>query len=161
MTAAADAKAQEMARDVLDLNAFLPYRLSILSNTVSEAIARLYAERFGLTVPGWRVMAILAQYPGISAAEVAVRTAMDKVAVSRAVALLLAADYLQRQLADEDRRRSVLSLSANGWRVYDQVVPLARRIEAELAESLTADDRADFDRLLALLTERAAGLGER
>ena len=161
MTAAVDAKTREVARDVLDLNAFLPYRLSILSNTVSAAIARLYAERFGLTVPGWRVMAILAQYPGISAAEVAVRTAMDKVAVSRAVALLMEAGHLARQFADDDRRRSVLTLSATGWRVYDQVVPLARRIETELAESLTADDRADFDRLLALLTERAVGLGER
>ena len=105
-------------------------------------------------------MAILAQHPGISAGEVAVRTAMDKVAVSRAVALLLAAGYLERQFADEDRRRSVLTLSAKGWRVYDQVVPLARRMEAELVESLAAEDRAAFDRLLARLTERALRLGE-
>lgn len=152
-------KAREKIRDILDLNAFLPYRLSILSNTVSEAISRIYAERFGLTIPGWRVMAILAQHPGLSAGEAAVRTAMDKVAVSRAVAQLLEAGYLERQFADEDRRRSMLTLSAKGWGVYDQVVPLARRMEAELVESLAAEDRAAFDRLLARLTERALRLG--
>ncbi len=152
------AKAREKTRDILDLNAFLPYRLSILSNTVSEAISRIYAERFGLSIPGWRVVAILAQHPGLSAGEAAVRTAMDKVAVSRAVAQLLEAGYLERQFADEDRRRSMLTLSAKGWGVYDQVVPLARRMEAALVESLSAQDRAAFDRLLARLTERALQL---
>lgn len=152
------AKAREKTRDILDLNAFLPYRLSILSNTVSEAISRIYAERFGLSIPGWRVVAILAQHPGLSAGEAAVRTAMDKVAVSRAVAQLLEAGYLERQFADEDRRRSMLTLSAKGWGVYDQVVPLARRMEAALVESLSPQDRAAFDRLLARLTERALQL---
>lgn len=159
MEAGVAAEAREKTRDVLDLNAFLPYRLSILSNTVSEAISRIYAERFGLSIPGWRVVAILAQHPGLSAGEAAVRTAMDKVAVSRAVAQLLEAGYLERQFADEDRRRSMLTLSAKGWGVYDQVVPLARRMEAELVESLATEDRAAFDRLLAQLTERAMRLG--
>ncbi|MBW7836404.1 MAG: MarR family transcriptional regulator [Sphingomonadales bacterium] len=158
MEAGVAAKAREKTRDILDLNAFLPYRLSILSNTVSEAISRIYAERFGLTIPGWRVMAILAQHPGLSAGEAAVRTAMDKVAVSRAVARRKEAGYLERQFADEDRRRSMLTLSAKGWGVYDQVVPLARRMEAALVESLAAEDRVAFDRLLARLTERALQL---
>lgn len=155
-----DAKAVETKREILDLTGFLPYRLSILSNTVSAAIAKIYAERFGLSIPAWRVMAILAQQPGLSAAAVAERTAMDKVAVSRAVSQLLEDGHLERQFADDDRRRSVLKLSKKGWRVYDQVAPLARRKEAELLESLSAADRAEFDRLLSLLTEKAQTLGE-
>ena len=74
---------------VLELEGFLPYRLSVLSNTVSQAIAAEYEQRFGLSVTEWRVMAVLGRYTGISAREVAERTAMDKVAVSRAVARLL------------------------------------------------------------------------
>ena len=77
-------------REKLHLDRFLPYRLSVLSNTVSSAIAAAYFVNFGLTIPEWRVMAILAANPGLSAAEVTARTAMDKVAVSRAVAALLA-----------------------------------------------------------------------
>ena len=75
--------------DPLVLEDFLPYRLSVLSNTVSTAIAGAYHERFGLSIPEWRVLCILAMTPDLSAAEVAQRTAMDKVAVSRATASLL------------------------------------------------------------------------
>src|SRR6476469_4722707 len=95
----------------LELEGFLPYRLSVLSNRVSSAIARVYSERFALGVTEWRVMAVLGRYPDLSASEVAQRTAMDKVAVSRAVASLLASGRLQRDIHGDDRRRSVLRLS--------------------------------------------------
>src|SRR5580704_19524896 len=75
----------------LDLDHFLPYKLSILSNRASDAIAQHYSDRFGLSVPEWRVMAVLGQRPGLSARDVATRTAMDKVQVSRAVASLVEA----------------------------------------------------------------------
>jgi DNA-binding MarR family transcriptional regulator len=74
---------------VLELERFLPYRLSVLSNRLSNAIARSYEQRFQLSVTEWRVIAVLGRFPGLSANEVAERTAMDKVAVSRAVARLL------------------------------------------------------------------------
>ena len=62
-----------------DLDAFLPYRLSVLSNRISQDIARLYADRFDLGITEWRVLAVLGRYPGLSASELADRTAMDKV----------------------------------------------------------------------------------
>ena len=74
---------------LLQLDNFLPYRLSVLTNLVSTAIAGAYRERFGLSIPAWRVLAVLANSPDLSAAEVGQRTAMDKVAVSRAVRALL------------------------------------------------------------------------
>ena len=80
-------------REKLHLEGFLPYRLSVLSNTVSSAIAAAYFANFGLSIPEWRIVAVLAANPGLSAAEVTARTAMDKVAVSRAVAL-----HYERQL---------------------------------------------------------------
>jgi hypothetical protein len=67
---------------------FLPYRLSVLANRASSTLAGQYSQRFGLSIPQWRVIAVLANEPGISAVEVAERTAMDEVAVSRAVATL-------------------------------------------------------------------------
>src|SRR5687768_15252034 len=109
----------------LQLDKFLPYRLSVLANVVSTAIAGAYAQRFGLSIPEWRVLAVLADAPNLSAAEVAQRTAMDKVAVSRAVASLLRARRIERRIARSDRRRSVLRLSGSGQRVYAQVVPFA------------------------------------
>ncbi len=52
--------------NVLELERFLPYRLSVLSNTVSQAIAATYERRFALTITEWRVMAVLGRYDGLS-----------------------------------------------------------------------------------------------
>lgn len=137
----------------LDLEHFLPYRLSVLSNRVSSAIARVYSERFALSVTEWRVMAVLGRYPDLSANEVAQRTAMDKVAVSRAVAGLIEAGRLQRGTHDDDRRRSVLCLSDAGYRIYDQVVPLALGFERRVLGDLGAEQRELLFRLLDRLDE--------
>lgn len=137
----------------LNLEHFLPYRLSVLSNRISGAIAREYSQRFGLTVTEWRVMAVLGRYPGLSANKVALRTAMDKVAVSRAVARLLDAGRIEREFDDDDRRRSVLRLSELGYSVYDQVAPLALDFERHLLGGMSAQERALLFGLLDRLDE--------
>ena len=133
---------------VLELERFLPYRLSVLSNRISQDIARLYAERFGLGITQWRILAVLGRYPDLSATQVAERTAMDKVAVSRAVAGLLEAGLLRRRAHGADRRRSVLELSARGYRVFDEVAPLALAYERRLLAGLDPADRAALHHLL-------------
>jgi DNA-binding MarR family transcriptional regulator len=143
----------------LHLEKFIPYRLSVLSNTVSGAIAAAYFMNFGLSIPEWRVMAVLAANPGLSAAEVTARTAMDKVAVSRAVAALLAAGRLHRTTAPADRRRTHLALTAAGASVYARVVPMALEYERSLLAPLSKRDRATLDRLLRILLGRAVELG--
>jgi len=137
----------------LDLEHFLPYRLSVLSNRVSGTIARIYTERFQLSITEWRVMAVLGRYPGLSANEVAQRTAMDKVAVSRAVARLLDAGRLDREIHGDDRRRSVLKLSEGGYRIYDEVAPLALEFERRLLDGIDDQERAVLFRLLDRLDE--------
>ena len=137
----------------LDLEHFLPYRLSVLSNRISSAIAREYSQRFALTVTEWRVMAVLGRYPGLSASKVAQRTAMDKVAVSRAVARLLESGRIEREFDDDDRRRSVLHLSEAGYAVYDQIVPLALGFEAHLLAEMSQEERDLLFRLLDRLDE--------
>ena len=144
---------RERHHTVLDLEHFLPYRLSVLSNRISGAIARMYSERFGLSVTEWRVIAVLGRYPGLSASEVAQRTAMDKVAVSRAVARLLESGRLQRDTDGDDRRRSVLKLSRAGYRVFDQVAPMAIAFEKRLLDGISAEERALLFRLLDRLDE--------
>lgn len=141
-----------------ELDRFLPYRLSILSNRVSQTIAGAYARRFGLGVTEWRVIAVLGRYPGLSANGVAARTAMDKVAVSRTVARLLERGLLQRDMHDDDRRRSVLELSRDGYGIYDEVVPVALEYERRLLAPLDAEERTQLDLLLRKLNEGVAQL---
>ncbi len=149
MTAAADpAVASPAAHALLDLEHFLPYRLSVLTNRISQTIAATYAERFAIGITEWRVIAVLGRHPGLSANGVAERTAMDKVAVSRALARLMARDLVQRDTHDGDRRRSVLELSAAGYRIYDEVVPLALARERQLLAHLDPGERRQLDALL-------------
>jgi len=136
-----------------ELDRFLPYRLSILSNRISQTIANAYARRFGLGITEWRVIAVLGRYPGLSANGVAARTAMDKVAVSRTVARLLERGLLQRDTHDDDRRRSVLELSRDGYGIYDEVVPVALEYERRLLAPLDAEERRQLDRLMGKLAE--------
>lgn len=138
---------------MLDLQQFLPYRLSVLANRSSDALAREYSQRFGLGVTEWRVMAVLGRYRQLSANEVAQHTAMDKVAVSRAVARLLDAGRLTREVADDDRRRSVLRLSAAGRAIYRRIVPLALQFEDLILAGMSRRERALLFRLLDRLDE--------
>lgn len=137
----------------LDLDRFLPYRLSVLSNRISSSVAEIYSEHFQLTITEWRVMAILGRYPDLSANEVAQRSAMDKVAVSRAVARLIDAGRLTRAMHDDDRRRSVLRLSEAGMRIYDQIAPSALAFERQLLGDMTPEERALLFRVLDRLDE--------
>lgn len=150
------------ARDgpTLELAGFLPYRLSVLANRVSRQLASRYAERFGVSIPEWRTIAVLGQQPDVSADFVSRKTDMDRVTVSRAVARLLARKLLIRRTDAADRRRSVLRLSAAGRRVYAEIVPLARAYEQTLLAALDAPERAALERVLAMLEARTTALEE-
>lgn len=143
----------------LILEDFLPYRLSILSNTVSSTIASTYDKRFGLSIPEWRVIAVLGRFPGLSAMEVAERTLMGKVAVSRAVSKLLKSGRIDRQFADADRRRSILNLTDDGRRIHDEIAPLALQFEEDLLHGLDEDEIHTLNVLTERLLARARLIG--
>jgi DNA-binding MarR family transcriptional regulator len=145
--------------DELILEDFLPYRLSITSHTVSTNIARVYEKRFGLSIPEWRVIAVLGRYPGLSAVEVADRTLMDKVAVSRAVTKLIKNGRIDREFADADRRRSILNLSEEGKQVHNEIAPLALEFEQQLVQNISDDDYDKFNSVLEQLLSKARLLG--
>jgi DNA-binding MarR family transcriptional regulator len=150
--------ARTLVRERLDLDHFLPYRLSVLSNRVSDAIARHYSDRFGLSIPEWRVMAVLGQTPGLSAHDVAARTAMDKVQVSRAVANLVSLRRVQRDGDEADGRVTRLSLTPKGRAIYDEIVPLALHLEAVFLAALSPAERETLDRLMDKLGRQVNSL---
>jgi DNA-binding MarR family transcriptional regulator len=141
----------------LDLATFLPYRLAVLSNTVSAGLSRTYASRFGLSIPEWRVMAILGRETGLSILELVERSAMDKVAVSRAAARLRTR-LLVADAVGPDRRRRALSLTEAGRALYAEIVPLARAHEAALLSALSPVESAALETAMARLLDRAREL---
>ncbi|HXP29582.1 MAG TPA: MarR family winged helix-turn-helix transcriptional regulator [Stellaceae bacterium] len=143
---------------MLALEHFVPFRLSVLSNRMTRAVAKVYALRFRLSAPEWRTMAVLGRYGAMSANSVVERTAMDKVRVSRAVAKLMANSQITRRADPRDRRRAILDLTPKGLAVYRQVVPLVLATEADLLRDLSAAERAALLDAMNKLEARTAGI---
>jgi DNA-binding MarR family transcriptional regulator len=152
-----DLPPQNGAGASLELEHFLPFRLSVLGNRLTRAVARVYARRFRLSAPEWRTMCVLGRYGPTTANDVVEQTAMDKVRVSRAVARLLASGRITRRTDPKDRRRAILDLTAEGRAVYDRIVPLALAVEAELITDLSPQERETLDAVMAKLESRTAG----
>ena len=142
----------------LDLNTFLPYRLNLLAHLVSRGIATIYEDRHGLTAAQWRVMAAVAEQPGITAQEVVEMTPMDKVTVSRAVAVLCEMELVQRQASRTDGRLALLSLTIDGGRIYQQIFPKALDYSDLLQRGLNRDERELYLKLTARLIDSARAI---
>lgn len=148
-----------MPRRSARLSDFMPYRLSIASNAVSELIAREYASRFDLKIPEWRVMAVLGDVGTATQSALVAATRMDKVAVNRAVKALVERGVITRSPNASDGRSHHLELSETGRALHDEIMPLALDMEAALLDALTGKERDQLDSLLAKLLDRADALG--
>lgn len=130
------------------LDKFLPYQLSVTSNAVSGRIAQEYRTRFGLSVPEWRVMAVLGDAGILTQRDLTQRTVMDKVAVNRACKVLEERELIARTPNEQDGRSHLLALTKAGENVYSQVMPLAVEMEKLLFSALTAAEMKQFRALL-------------
>ena len=143
----------------LTLAEFLPYQLSITSNAVSDLIARAYRGRFALKVPEWRLMAVLGESVSATQRQLCEATAMDKVTVNRASKALEDRGLIGRAPNVADGRSHHLALTDTGRELYDQIVPLALSVEAELEKILGSGEAKALEVMLAQLRTRVAELG--
>jgi DNA-binding MarR family transcriptional regulator len=137
----------------LRLDDYLPYRLSVATNAVSRLIARTYESRFALTIPQWRLVAVLAESGALTPQAIGARTVMDKVTVVRAAQALLKRRLIKRVPHATDRRSHHLMLSDSGLLLYQEVAPLALAYEAEL---LNQFDPVQIERLKSCLRDLEA-----
>jgi DNA-binding MarR family transcriptional regulator len=142
----------------LKLEHFLPYQLNVVSSLVSQALSRVYARRYGIGVPEWRVVVTLGQYGVMTAKAIGAHTHMHKTKVSRAVALMEKRRLIARRANRDDMRETFLSLTAAGRTMYEEVAPHALEFARRLTEILSPGDREAFDRALRQLTARSAEL---
>ena len=140
----------------LKLDDFLPYRLSIASNRVSAAIASAYQALFGLKISEWRLVAVIAEGPGMTQQALGLATRMDKVTVSRAAAALVERGLVARQPNPGDQRSHMLVLTATGRALYDDVAPKALELEAQVFAGFSPKEIATFRTMLDRIEASAA-----
>lgn len=149
-----------MTTPLLALDDFLPYRLSFTSNLVSDTIARAYESLFGLSIPEWRLVTVVAETGGITQAAIGVRTRMDKVTVSRAAIALVERGLMARTPNPDDRRSHLLRLTPSGESLYAAVAPKAIELERRIFSAFRPEELAQFAAMLRLIDERALSAAE-
>jgi DNA-binding MarR family transcriptional regulator len=137
----------------LKLDTFLPYRLNVVASLVSQALSRIYANRYGLGVPEWRILVTLGEFETMTAKAIGAHSYMHKTKVSRAVTALERRKLVVRRANNADRREAFLSLTAAGRAVYHDLAPGALDFARRLLETVEPVDRAAFERAIDRLTE--------
>ncbi|MCG6857156.1 MAG: MarR family winged helix-turn-helix transcriptional regulator [Salaquimonas sp.] len=135
----------------LTLETFLPYRLSRLTEAVSNEIRPIYKNRFGMNRPEWRVLVALADLGSATAKEIGEHSSQHKTKVSRAVWALEQRRWLIRCVDPADRRSEILSLTKVGRRAYDDLAAPMREREASILQHLSPKDREALERGLSAL----------
>lgn len=132
----------------LRLDDFIPYRLSFTTNLVSDTIASAYEALFGLKIPEWRLIAVIAEEAGMTQQEIGDRTRMEKITVSRAAIALAERGLIERANSATDRRAKSLVLTAAGRKLYSEVAPKALELEARIFGSFAPEELATFVAML-------------
>ena len=139
----------------LILDHFIPYRLSVASNAVSARISQSYRRKFGLKIPEWRLIAILAEQDSMTPLDIGKAGELDKITVSRAAAALIERGLVQQRKHPGDGRSHFLSLTSDGRALYREIAPIALATEANLLACFSAEERSLLDGLLRRI-ERSA-----
>lgn len=137
----------------IDLEQFLPYQLNQMANLISDDFARVYQQKYNLTIPQWRVLANLAQYGKSNAKDLCTQANMDKSTVSRAIKSLLQRGYVEAQLNQQDRRVTQVMLNEQGNALYKLIARDAQNWERQLAEKFSKQQQVQLLNLLKELKE--------
>jgi DNA-binding MarR family transcriptional regulator len=159
-TAPAEPAQSGYADAPLKLEEFLPYRLNVCANLVSQALSRIFAERYKIGVPEWCVLVTLGQFGMMTAKAVGMHSHMHKTKVSRAVAMIESRKLVVRHTNRADLREAFLSLTPTGRDIYNELAPISLDFARLLMETVEPADRAVLHRALDKLTKRSAQLAD-
>lgn len=144
----------------LDLQSFFPYRLALLAEAVSAAVSQIYAKRFDLTRPEWRILSVLGSRGSTTARDVGLLTTLDKMQVSRAMQRMERRGLIVREEDESDRRNRIVHLTRAGSALYDRIVPLALAREKAILSGLEDDQMAALDKIISDLLVRSRAFQE-
>lgn len=130
----------------LALAEFLPFRLAVAAQSVSELFAATCEERSGLSTAAWRLLCALAEAGRLEARDLGHRTALDESAVREASAVLLARGLASRTTIDGS-----LLITDAGLGAHREVAGLALAAEAALLAGLSPAEVHSLHRLLCRL----------
>jgi len=145
-----------MVARALSLDRFIPYRLSVASNAVSGCIADSYRKRFGLRVPEWRIVAILAEFGPLTQLRLCETGRLDKIAVHRAAAVLIGRGLVAAKRNPKDGRSHFLVLTGEGRLLHADIAPEALAMERRLLAGFSRQEVSTLEMLLRRIEAAAS-----
>ncbi len=137
------------------LEDFIPYKLSVVANRLSQSIGRLFETKFNIQVPEWRILMALYAYDALVFNEVVDRTSMDKARVSRAQRRLVDLQLITSVNDPTDGRKIILALTAKGEKMCGDILPEAAKQEAWYLAALDENEQKQLDVTLDKLMKRS------
>jgi DNA-binding MarR family transcriptional regulator len=138
------------------LEEFLPFRLNVLAQDMSQRLSGIYAAKFGLDVPQWRILANLAARGEMTAQEIVLVTLSHKSTISRAVSELENRKLIERTESKVDRRAFSLRLTKSGKDMFAKLLPLVLAFEADIKHQLSKRELEGLQTGLAALERQLA-----
>lgn len=137
------------------LEDFIPFKLAVVANRISQSIGHLFETRFNIQMPEWRILMALYAYGGMPFRDLVACTSMDKARVSRAQRRLADLRMIESEADPNDKRRLLLAISGMGARMCAEILPAVAAREAWFLEVLTDDEHHHFDAILDKLMARS------
>lgn len=140
----------------MQIEGFFPYRLAIAAEAFSRQLAAVYGRAHGLSREEWRLLFLLDDAGTLTSLELAQRTSLDKVQVSRAATRLQSKGLITRRILGSDRRLREFRITPEGAALFQRAFQGVAERAAEILAALPADDRAALDRGIAALDRAIA-----
>lgn len=160
----------------LRLKDFPALHLIGLAGLMKQSMLRRHLDPWGMSMSEWRVLAIVAAHSPVQFARIAQLAALDKAQVSRALRVAqgkghvgTAAHTAEQRAAGDGAQlppsRVMVSITAAGREIHDQIMPLFQRDQLQLLQMLSPEERHMLLRLVqrldAALRAQLAGTGRR
>lgn len=128
-----------------------------------EAVMRRFRpslQEAGITEQQWRTLRALSSVEEAEVTELARMAALLPPSLSRILKEIEARGLVARRPAPEDMRRSLISITAAGRALIDQVAPASEAVYAEIEAAFGPDRLEELYRLLRELAESVDTLPE-
>jgi DNA-binding MarR family transcriptional regulator len=148
----------------LHIGHFLTFQIIRLANAAKANVTRKYLADFGLSVPEWRLLAMTVRFEPVRFSELVANSSIDKGQASRTLQVLTRRGLIAAQTLGGGRRRPadggapvILTVTGKGRRLYETLLPVAQRNQAQLLHLLTREERR---MLWIILNKLFAAIGE-
>lgn len=136
----------------MDLVEFVPFLLNRAGSRVATSFSQIL-QTHDLSLPMWRVLAVVHQTEGVRAGELATVTSLEPSAVSRILGALTKRGLLLREHENADARVVSVHLTPDGRSLIEQIIPHAITHEDVTLADFTEQEVAHLKDMLRRLYE--------